>query len=48
MPENSRSQHGRGLYFSSKSREYVRNEPDEVGVLSFTGTVPEEENFPGQ
>ena len=29
-----------------KFREYARNEPDEVGVLSFTGTVPEDENFP--
>ena len=27
-------------------REYARNEPDEVAVLSFTGTVAEDENFP--
>ena len=29
-----------------KFREYAQNEPDEVGMLSFTGTVPADENFP--
>jgi FAD/FMN-containing dehydrogenase len=27
-------------------REYSRNEPDELGMLSFTGMVPEDEIFP--
>jgi FAD/FMN-containing dehydrogenase len=26
--------------------EYARNEPDDVGMLSFTGMVPKDENFP--
>jgi FAD/FMN-containing dehydrogenase len=29
-----------------KFREYAQNEPDEVGILSFTGAVPANENFP--
>ena len=29
-----------------KFRKYAQNEPDEVGMLSFTGTVPADENFP--
>jgi FAD/FMN-containing dehydrogenase len=29
-----------------KFREYAQNEPDEVGILSFTGAVPENESFP--
>lgn len=29
-----------------KFREYAQNEPEEVGMLASTGTVPEDENFP--
>ncbi len=29
-----------------KFRKYACSEPDEVAMLSFTGTVPEDENFP--
>ncbi|MBE9047526.1 FAD-binding oxidoreductase [Pleurocapsales cyanobacterium LEGE 10410] len=29
-----------------KFREYAQNQPEEVSALSFTGAVPEDENFP--
>lgn len=29
-----------------KFRQYAQSEPEEVGMLSFTGTVPADENFP--
>ncbi len=29
-----------------KFRQYAQREPEEVGMLSFTGTVPADENFP--
>jgi FAD/FMN-containing dehydrogenase len=29
-----------------KFREYAQNQPEEVSALSFTGTVPEDDNFP--
>jgi FAD/FMN-containing dehydrogenase len=29
-----------------KFRQYAQSEPEEVGILSFTGTVPADENFP--
>ena len=36
------------LEIMQKFAQFAQNEPEEVGVLSFTGTVPQDENFPQQ